>query len=66
MKKYKKNVSIFLISITFLHIQTKVLGMSINQFLDQLGNENKNEYAEFPNTLSETDDNKDPDKQSKW
>ena len=29
--------------------------MSINQFLDQLGNDNKNEYAEFPNTLSETD-----------
>ena len=54
-----------LISITFLHIQTKVLAMSINQFLDQLGNENKNEYAEFPNTLSETDDNKDPDEQSR-
>ena len=39
--------------------------MSINQFLDQLGNENKNEFAEFPNNLSETD-NKDPDEPSKY
>ena len=39
--------------------------MSINQLLDQLGNENKNEFAEFPNTLSETD-NKDPDEPSKY
>ena len=39
--------------------------MSINQFLDQLGNDNKNEYAEFPNTLSETN-NKDSDEPSKY
>ena len=59
-----KNVFILFICITFLNIQTKVFAMSINQFLDQLGNKNKNEYAEFPNTLSGTD-NKNPDEPSK-